>query len=72
MCVFNTIFSTASPPAPSLSNFNLQIMGKVLEKGADYLSKESARLAGMLTSESITKAKKADLLLRKNVLAAFA
>ena len=47
-------------------------MAKIVEKGADYVSKETGRVTGMLASESITKAKKADLMLKKNVLAAFA
>ena len=46
-------------------------MSKAVEKGGDYVAKEAARLEGLLSSVSITKAKKAELMLRKNVLAAF-
>ena len=46
-------------------------MNKAIEKGADYVTKEHARVTNMLSSESITKAKKSDLMLRANVLSAF-
>lgn len=48
------------------------VMEKIAAKGDEYVAKESARLAGMLASESIAKAKKGDLALKRNVLLAFA
>lgn len=46
-------------------------MAKIVEKGAGYVAKESARIEGMLGSESVAKAKKTELMLKKNVLASF-
>jgi protein disulfide-isomerase A6 len=50
----------------------LKVMGKVLEKGAGYVKKETSRIDGMLAaSDSISPAKKRELLIKRNVLHAF-
>jgi len=50
----------------------LKAFDKVAEKGAAYVAKESARLAGIIADEGVDKGKRAELMLRRNVLAAFA
>lgn len=49
----------------------VKVMAKIIEKGAEYVAKETARLEGMIASPNIAKAKKDDFSIRKNVLAAF-
>ena len=50
----------------------LTVMKRVLEKGAEWLAKEGARIDGMLASASVAKAKKAELGVKRHVMAAFA
>jgi len=50
----------------------VKTMGKIVEKGATYVAKEAARLAKVLAGDAVAPAKKAELLLKRNVLAAFA
>ena len=45
---------------------------KIADKGVGYVAKELKRLDGMIADEGVTKSKKAELALRRNVLAAFA
>jgi protein disulfide-isomerase A6 len=49
----------------------LRAFDKVAEKGAAYIPKEIKRLDGMLADEGVSKAKKGEIALRRNVLAAF-
>ena len=44
----------------------------VVPQGAPWLAKETARLDGMLASEAVSPAKKTEMGLKRNVLAAFA
>lgn len=48
-----------------------RIFDKVAEKGKAYVPKELKRLDSMLADEGVSKAKKAEIALRRNVLAAF-
>jgi hypothetical protein len=50
----------------------LTVMKRVLEKGATWLATEAARVDGMLASPSVSKAKKAELGIKRHVIAAFA
>lgn len=50
----------------------LGVMKRVLEKGSEWLDKEAARIDGMLASASVSKAKKAELGVKRHVMAAFA
>jgi protein disulfide-isomerase A6 len=49
----------------------VKVMTKAIQKGIEWIDTEEARVAKMAESESIGKAKKIDLLYRKNVLSAF-
>jgi len=44
---------------------------KIVEKGASYIAKETARLTGMLVSEEVKPEKKTELSYKRNILAAF-
>jgi len=44
---------------------------KILEKGTDYVTKESSRLEGMIESPSVLPTKKSVFMLRKNILDVF-
>jgi protein disulfide-isomerase A6 len=50
----------------------IKLMRKIMEKGKSYVATELARLDGLISSESIAKAKKGDFQLRRNILNAFA
>merc|ERR1712010_313854 len=47
------------------------IMEKIIKKGDEYPTKESARLARIIAKGSITRTKFADMVLKQNVLDAF-
>jgi hypothetical protein len=60
----------ASADAPKAAVY-LTVMKRVLEKGASWLETERARIDGMLTSASVSKPKKAELAVKRNVMSAF-
>lgn len=49
----------------------VNLMKRSIEKGAGWLQKEAARVEGMMASSSVSKAKKADLAVKRNVMSAF-
>lgn len=50
----------------------IKTMAKIVEKGAGYVAKEAARVAGLLEGGAVAPAKKGEMMLKVNVLAAFA
>ena len=50
----------------------VKTMGKIVEKGAAYVAGETARLDKVLGGEAVAPAKKAEMMLKRNILAAFA
>jgi protein disulfide-isomerase A6 len=51
--------------------FYLKAMNRVMNKGTNWLAKESGRLGNMLKSAAVSSVRKTELMLRKNVLDAF-
>lgn len=58
-------------PTAGAADLYLKTMAKIAEKGAGYAAKEAARLAALLESGAVAPAKKGEMMLKANVLAAF-
>jgi len=62
----------AKAAAGSHASAYAKVMEKIDEKGAGYVAGEAARVEKLLAKDDVTKAKKTELMYKKNVLAAFA
>lgn len=51
--------------------YYVKAMRRYTERGAGWVTKESARLSSMATSAAVAAARKTNIMLRRNVLAAF-
>ena len=47
------------------------LMGKIIKKGDEYVTKEHARIGRIISKGKITRDKFADMVLKQNVLDAF-
>lgn len=63
------------PYAPKVISYYEKVLGKIIEKGTEYLKKESERLGRLLAKnekeENLVPEKVDDLTLRRNVLSAY-
>ncbi len=63
--------ASAKASADKRAALYAKVMEKIDEKGAGYVAGEAARVEKLLAKDDVTKAKKGELMLKKNVLAAF-
>jgi protein disulfide-isomerase A6 len=63
---------TLGDEAQASGKYYLKAMRRIVDKGDAWVGKETARLAGMIDSSSVSAVRKTSMMVRKNVLAAFA